>query len=103
MSASSKALDLVPNQQVDVGFATEQRNAAVRLPLEALVTRNGHDHVWLVRDGRLALTQVTVGQLGDRYVEIRKGLQAGQRVAMLKGKNLQEGDTVRPVTVEASR
>lgn len=103
VSASSKALDLVPNQQVDAGFATEKRNAAVRLPLEALVTRNGHDHVWLVRDGRLALTRVTVGLLGDRYVEIQKGLQAGQRVAMLEGKNLQEGDAVRPVAMEASR
>lgn len=95
VSAISKTLKLVPNQQVDARFSTASRQATVRLPLEALVSKNGGDQVWLVRHGRLALTPVTVGILGDRYVQIQSGLQAGDTAALLDGKPFKNGDPVK--------
>lgn len=95
VSVSSKALGLIPNQQVDVRFTTETLDAAVRLPLEGLASRNGKDQVWVIQNGRLVMVPVSIGALGDTMVEIRSGIQAGQAVAVLDGKPLQEGDVVK--------
>ncbi len=95
VSVSGNALGLLPNQQVDVRFTTETLDAAVRLPLEVLVTSNGKDHVWVIQSGHLAMVPVTIGTLGDTMVEIRSGIQAGQAVVMLDGKTFQEGDAVK--------
>lgn len=95
VGVSGNTLGLLPNQQVDVRFTTETLDAAVRLPLEVLVTSNGKDHVWVIQSGHLAMVPVTIGTLGDTMVEIRSGIQAGQAVVMLDGKTFQEGDAVK--------
>lgn len=91
LSAASTALPLVLNQQVDVSLDTDVRQAAVRLPLEALVTRGGRHQVWRLVQGHLRLHAVELGALGDRYAEVRSGLAVGDRVVLPTGQALQEG------------
>lgn len=85
---------LRPNQQVDVKIVTEARNAVLRLPIEALITKNGQDHVWIVQEGKLHLQQIKTGVYGDRHVEILSGLKDTQQVVVLDDRPLKEGDAV---------
>ncbi len=98
VSATDGNQSLRLNQQVDVNFDTRGQHADVRIPLEAVVSRNGLDQVWMIRQGRLVLKPVTLGALGDQYVELVSGLDSGDRVALLEGKDLTEGDIVTPIS-----
>ncbi len=56
--------------------------AAVKIPAAALVQRGEVSGVYVVKDGRLALRQVRIGQrIGDQ-VEVVAGLHAGESVAV---------------------
>jgi RND family efflux transporter MFP subunit len=50
---------------------------------------------WMVRDGRAARREVTLGLRDVRQVEILAGLDAGEQVVVLGGKGLREGKRVR--------
>ena len=83
------------DQQVDVRFSSEIGVARVRLPLKALVMRDGRNHVWQIQDGRLASRPVMLGMMGDHFVEITQGLDENAPVVVLEGQELREGDQVR--------
>ena len=65
VSARHPGLPLLLNQQVDVSFETAVWQVAVWVPLEALVSRDGGNHVWRLREGRVHLQRVQLGALGD--------------------------------------
>lgn len=94
ISAGKELATLKINQQVDVNIETKGRNVDVRLPLEAVLSEAGRDHVWKIQDERLRLSPVTLGLVGDRYVEISSGLKAGEAVVIPGGQVLQEGEVV---------
>lgn len=83
------------DQQVDVRFTSEIGMARVRLPVTALVTRDGRNYVWQTEEGRLVSRPVTLGMMGDQFVEIKAGLDEHSTVVLLEGQSLQEGDPVR--------
>ncbi|MDO5102663.1 MAG: efflux RND transporter periplasmic adaptor subunit [Lautropia sp.] len=83
------------DQQVDVSFTSEVGMARVRLPLKALVMRDGKNHVWQIQEGRLVSKPVTLGIMGDQFVEITQGLDENAAVVVLEGQELREGDQVR--------
>lgn len=91
VTVTDRTLPLRLNQQVQVDIDMATHNASVRLPLDALVTRGGRHYVWRLRAGRLALDEVRLGALGDRYVEIRLGIAAGDAVVLPGGQALQPG------------
>lgn len=83
------------DQQVDVWLTLVERNDVLRLPLEALTTRNSDEFfAWIVEDGRLHLTALETGVFSDRFVEITSGIRPGQIVAVLGNSSLKEGDKV---------
>lgn len=100
VSAPPAVSGIRPQQQVDVDFMTDAHPAAVRLPLDALVTMDGRDHVWQIRAGKAHPVPVTLGRIGDRHVEIRDGVAAGQAVVLPEGRTLKEGDPVQAVGEE---
>ena len=98
------AVKLLPNQQVEVSFPVSSRLAALRVPLEALVSQSGADMVWTITpQGRLHLQPVKLGVYGDRHVEIASGIQQGQTLAVLEGRALKEGDAVKPAVESPTR
>lgn len=98
VSADDEDMGLRLNQQVDVNFDTTGPEVNVRIPLEAVVSRNGRDQVWRISQDRLELQPVELGILGDKFVEIAAGLNAGDQVVLLEGKDLQEGTPVMPMS-----
>lgn len=83
------------DQQVDVWLTLVERNDVLRLPLEALTTKNSDEFfAWVVEDERLRLAVLETGAFSDQFVEITSGVSAGQVVAVLGNSQLKEGEKV---------
>jgi RND family efflux transporter MFP subunit len=67
--------------------------AVPALPVSAVRNDNGQDIVWVLADGRLRKTPVTLGRRDERaqMVEIRNGVSTGERVVATKFDNLRDG------------
>jgi Cu(I)/Ag(I) efflux system membrane fusion protein len=74
---------LVPGMFVTVSFAPESRQEALTVPTEAVI-RTGTRSVVIVaqEQGKFSVVDVEVGMESGGQSEIRKGLQAGQKVVV---------------------
>jgi len=85
---------LLPNTNVRVTVTTANEGNALNIPREALHTERGNSYVYRVADGVLHRTDVTVGNLNLTQVEILKGLNAGDVVALGSTNGQPIGDRV---------
>jgi RND family efflux transporter MFP subunit len=95
---------IVPDMGVRVSFlqvpseADAQAPAAtptgVLVPNEAVVRRDGADAVFVVADGRAALTPVQLGETGSRTTRIASGLAIGEKVVLSPPEQLVDGAAV---------
>jgi RND family efflux transporter MFP subunit len=69
------------------------------VPDDALIFRNNHIYVPLVRGNRLHLAQVTLGHDNGYTVEVTSGVKAGDMVAVSVGGSAIDGENVRPMMV----
>ena len=67
---------------------------ALRIPVNALLTRDGKPHVALVREGRVAFVPVTPGRNLGAKLEILSGLREDSALILNPNALLQEGQTV---------
>lgn len=85
--------------KVEGQVVTETTAAAIKLPYEAILTRNGKDVVTIVDDGRVFYRQVELGIQALAEVQIVSGLKVGQTV-VLPRQTLEEGQKVDANKVE---
>jgi HlyD family secretion protein len=85
---------LLPNTNVRVTVTTANEGNALNIPREALHTERGTSYVYRVVDGTLRRTDVTVGNLNLTQVEILKGLNVGDVVALGSTNGQPIGDRV---------
>jgi HlyD family secretion protein len=71
---------LRPQLRVDVHAVTQQRSDALSLRRGPLLNVDGHDWVFVVREGRAVRTPVTIGLSNFELYEISDGLSAGDEV-----------------------
>lgn len=91
--------DLRFSQQVDVEIPTAFKEKAIKLPFNAVVTREGRTMVAVSDQGRVEYRPVTTGIEDLTHVEITAGgLKIGQQVILLN-QELIEGQRVKPATV----
>ena len=68
----------------------------LRVPVEALVLKDGHDYVPVVELGdSIHYQSVDIGRNNGKYVEILSGLKEGDLVALNLGDSVREGGKVR--------
>jgi membrane fusion protein, multidrug efflux system len=72
------------------------------VPAEALVARGDRLQVARVEDGRLHFVDVEPGLNDGKTIQIRRGLQAGETVALSPPSDLGEQAPVRPMAAKAS-
>jgi RND family efflux transporter MFP subunit len=72
---------------------------AVTVPSEALITFAGIEKVIAVEDGKVRERTVTTGRRTNGWIEITRGLNAGDSVVLAPG-NLRTGQTVKVVPVD---
>lgn len=92
---------IVPDMGVRVSFLEAERGdeaeqpRGVRVPQNAIVSRDGANRVFVVQDGKVALRGVETGiALGDGR-QVLSGLGAGQVVVLDPPPELKDGDAVR--------
>ena len=73
------------------------------VPAEALAARGDRLQVALVRDGKLHFVDVEPGQNDGKTLQIRRGLEGGETVALSPPSDLGDGAPVRPLTNEKAR
>ncbi|MEH6472776.1 MAG: efflux RND transporter periplasmic adaptor subunit [Halopseudomonas sp.] len=72
---------LKPDMFADITIGADARPNAVVVPNEAIVRSGSREQVFVVRDvGKFEPREVELGYSSDGWVEIRSGLQAGERV-----------------------
>ncbi len=53
---------------------------AVTIPVDAVIAAEGQEFVFVERDGGFVRMLITAGARNDQFVEVRRGLKAGERV-----------------------
>ncbi len=91
---------LKPGMFVEARLATEVRTSAIVVPEDAILPLEGTDYVWLVNEGTVSRTPVTLGVRNPGFVEIIQGVSEGQQVVVGGLQMLFEGAPVSPMVVE---
>lgn len=71
-----------PGMSAVIRLKVRQAAGAVTVPASAVVSADGHDTVWTVRDGRYTAVPVRLGVQGEDTVQIVSGVSAGERVVV---------------------
>ena len=78
----------------EVRVITARKTKVLRMPLDALIV-DGREYVFLVDDGRARRVPVTLGTVGEKWVEIRAGLKAKDRVVTFGNLELTDGARIK--------
>ncbi len=90
-------IPLTPGMTVDVTVVTQEADQVLAIPKDAVFTENGHDYVWIIKQGTAQIVQIKKGIEGDELVELKQGL-AENAVVLLNPHqaDLKEGLKVTP-------
>lgn len=83
-------------QQVDADIRTAWNPSTLKVPFEALISRDGQTMVAVVNNGSVRMKVVETGIEDFAMAEIKQGLNSGEMVILSKGVVLQNGDKVHP-------
>ena len=86
---------LAPPRPAQVGAAQPVERPRIIVPAEAVRNANGHDVVWIVRDGRLQSRDVDAGPVSGNFREIRSGLSGGEQLLVGGIETPREGQRVK--------
>jgi RND family efflux transporter MFP subunit len=92
---------ILPEMSAKVAFLSQEISDAERAPraalnAAALTTRAGRNVVFVVRDDKVAEVPVETGTKVGELVEIRSGLQPGEKVVLRPSAKLHDGAAVKP-------
>ena len=98
---------LQPGMFARIGIDYDTRAAALAIPRSALLEDEGEAAVFVVRDGKAVRTTIATGYVDGAFVEVRDGLEAGDRVVTAGKVALRDGSAVQvigdaPVAVAAA-
>jgi RND family efflux transporter MFP subunit len=88
---------LLPGMYARVQFQIGMPAGVPVVPDDALVFRDGKPYVPLVRANRLRLAPVTLGYDDGINVQITRGVEIGELVAVNVGQSARDGEPVQPV------
>jgi membrane fusion protein (multidrug efflux system) len=86
---------LRPGMFVEVTMITERREDVPVVPREAVTERGGRKVVFVLKGQKVERREVAVGLGDDEIVEIRQGLEAGERIVVRGLETLTDGTRVR--------
>ena len=86
---------LRPGMFVEVTLIAEQREDVPVVPREAVAERGGRKVVFVVKGQKVERREVALGLGDDEIVEVREGLEAGERIVVRGLETLTDGTRVR--------
>jgi len=87
--------ELRPGMFVEVTMIAEQRESVPVVPREAVTERGGKKVVFVLEGQRVNRRDVVLGLGDDEIVEIRQGLESGERIVVRGLETLTDGTRVR--------
>ncbi len=83
-----------PGMSAVAHLAVREARDTVTVPAAAIVRVDGHDQVWVVRDGRAVRVPVNLGVQGPDRVQVVSGVSAGDRVVIKGADRVKAGQQV---------
>jgi membrane fusion protein, multidrug efflux system len=90
---------LYPGMYATVVLNVSSAEQKVSVPDDALIFRHGDVYVPVVRNNRIHLAKVALGNDDGREVEIASGVSGGDSIALNVGEGVEDGDPVQPVVL----
>ncbi len=78
----------------EVELITDVAEDALIVPAEAVLSRNGDSHVFIVQDDKAVQVQVETGLSNSKEIQILKGLKPGDQVITRGNEDVVDGDLV---------
>ncbi len=95
LALESTGEDILVGMKGDAVIEVSSQTGALTIPLDALFAEGGTDYVYVVREGKLAKTEITVGATTETDVEVLGGLEPGAVVALAGATQYSDGMAVR--------
>lgn len=86
---------VVVGMTAEVRFGSQNEGEGFMVPLSAMATQSEKPAVWVVKDNKVHLAEVTTGRYGEDTVEITGGINKGDRIVSAGASKLTEGEEVR--------
>jgi multidrug efflux pump subunit AcrA (membrane-fusion protein) len=83
-----------PGMSAVTHLMVREAHDTVTVPAAAVVRVDGHDAVWVARDGRAVRVPVTLGVQGPDRVQVLAGLSAGDRVVVRGADKVRAGQSL---------
>ena len=92
---------LYPGMYVTLSVNLSSSDDAPRIRDDALIFRDGEAYAPVVRNDRIHLAPIKIGNDDGHEVEVASGLSPGDLLAVNVGEGVEEGDPVQPVTASS--
>ena len=89
---------LRPGMFIEASIIAEQRSDVAVVPREAVADRGGRSVVFVLDGQRAVMRQVSLGLGDDDQVEVREGVEPGERIVVRGLETLTDGTRVRVVS-----
>jgi len=91
---------LYPGMYAQMKLTIAAHGAGLLVPDDALIFRDGKPYVPVVRENKLRLIPVTLGEDDGVHVQVTGDVTAQDLVALSVGQAVEDGEPVRPVTAQ---
>jgi len=78
-----------------VNVVLEKRPAALVIPVDSIINKDGYDFVFVHKDGKVSQRLIKTGVTEDKLAEVVNGLATGEQVVVLGQRALFDGQLVR--------
>ena len=95
VAVDNRDRDLRPGMFVEVTFVAERRTDVPVVPRDAVTERGGAKAVFVLKGQKVSQRAVVLGLGDDDVVEVREGLEAGERIVVKGLETLTDGARVR--------
>ena len=86
---------LSPGYNVDLQITTTIDNKALVVPFDAIVEKQRHSCVYVIRKDKAELQKVLTGISDNRFIQVKSGLKKGEKVVINPPPKLKDGSEVK--------
>ncbi len=99
----NKELKLKPGMFARVEMVVDRREDTILVPIDALLSSNGQDYLFVHQNGKALKRTVTIGMKGEDRVEVVENLAEGEEVIVAGMGKLRDNSPIRVVSGKGSK
>lgn len=78
---------------------TTAENQLPKVPVSSVFNENGKSYLWLVNKGKLKKVQVDVEKFNDTSMQVKSGVDFGEKIVSKPSAGMKEGDAINASTI----